>query len=121
MPLGNQGRLIRTAYGNSIVARTDYTYTRDSVSGRDVDLQGNFHGGSVTYYLRNDGLADSIRYIIDSTVPPLIIKLTYNVDRQLEGQLIAWEGGTADQRCQPVEKRGTGDSRGRHQGHHICI
>lgn len=105
-----QGRLMRTTYGNSIVARTDYTYTRDSVSGRDVDLQGNFHGGSVTYYLRNDGLADSIRYIIDSSVPPLIIKLTYNVDRQPEGQLIAWEGGTADQRTVSYYTKGNLDS-----------
>lgn len=106
----SQGRLIRAVYGNSIVARTDYMYNRDSVSGRDVDLQGNFHGGSVTYYLRNDGLADSIRYIIDSTAPLLIIKLTYNADRQLVEQTVHEEGEAPDLRTAYYYSKGNQDS-----------
>jgi len=92
----NQGRLIRATYSNSITARTDYTYTRDSVVGTDYNLQGVPHGGGVTYYLSNDGLARNVRYIIDSTIPPLILNLTYNADRQLEQQTVHEEGEAPD-------------------------
>jgi len=91
-----QGRLTRVTYGNSITVRTDYTYTEDSVVGTDFNLQGNPHGGGVTYYLGNDGLTRNVRYIIDSTIPPLILQLTYNADRQLERQTVNEEGKAPD-------------------------
>lgn len=89
----NRGRVVRVTYSNSLTARTDYTYTKDSVSGMDFDMMGQPHGGSVAYYLGNDGLAVRVRYVIDVSVPPLIFNFTYSAG-QLTEQTIA-EGGKA--------------------------
>jgi len=105
-----EGRVARITYSNSIAARTDYSYSPDSVFARDFDMQGHPHGGRVTYYLRNDGLADRIFYLIDSSVSPLIITLAYNTDRQLTEEIVADEGGTAFLRVVWHYSKGNADS-----------
>lgn len=104
------GRLIQTFYGNSITARTDYSYAKDSMVGRDYDLQGNPHGGSQVYYFRTDGFATKQKYIIDSTITPLIFSFTYNADRQLAEQLIGPEGAAPTSRDVYYYSKGNMDS-----------
>jgi len=106
----HQGRVVRVAYGNSLVARTDYTYTSDSVAGKDFDMLGNPHGGGVTYYLGGDGLATRVRYVIDSTVAPLILTLAYDADRHLTEETVADEHGTAFLRVVWYYSKGNADS-----------
>jgi YD repeat-containing protein len=105
-----QGRLARATYTNSLTARTDYTYFRDSVVATDFNLQGNPHGGGVTFYLSDDGLMRNARYTIDSTIPPLILKLTYNADRQFVEQTVTEEGKDPDLRTIRYYSKGNIDS-----------
>ena len=104
------GRLIRSFYSNSITARTEYTYTRDSMIGRDYDRQGNLHGGSQVFYFGSDGLATREKYIIDNSITPLILTFTYNSQHQLIGQIVGEEGKAPTTRSTYYYSKGNMDS-----------
>jgi len=86
------GRLIRSYYSNSLTARTEYSYTRDSVIGRDFDLQDHPISSATIFYLRNDGLAAHEKYIIDASTAPIVLSFKFNGDRQLIEQTAGEEG-----------------------------
>jgi hypothetical protein len=86
------GRLSQAFYSNSVVARTDYTYTKTVVTGTDFDRQGKVHPGSVVYTIGPDGLATQEKYIFDPGAPALVLGFTFNADRQLVEQIAGDEG-----------------------------
>jgi hypothetical protein len=88
------GRLVKSFYSNSLTARTEYTYTKDSLVGSDFDLQGNRVGSAAVYYLGSDGLATSEKYIIDPSIAPIILSFTYNADRRIVDQTVGEKGKT---------------------------
>lgn len=88
-----QGRLIKETFSNSVVAYTTYTYTKDSVVGKDFDRQGLPHaGGGVIFYLGADGLATREKFIFDDSAPAFIIDFSYNAGKQLVQEIIREEG-----------------------------
>jgi hypothetical protein len=92
------GRLTQAFYSNSIVARTDYTYTKTAVTGTDFDREGKVHPGNVVYTMGPDGLATQEKYIFDPGAPALLLGFTFNSDRQLVEQTAGNEGEAPDMR-----------------------
>jgi len=86
------GRLSQAFYSNSIVARTDYTYTKTTVTGTDFDRAGKIHPGGAVYTIGPDGLATREKYIFDPGVPALLLSFTFNAKRQLVEQVAGAEG-----------------------------
>lgn len=106
-----QGRLTRASYSNSIVAYTTYVYTEDSVVGIDFDRQGNPHaGGGVIFYLGANGLATREKFIIDNSVPAIILDFTYNADRQLIEEVVGRDGEAPESRVVMYYSKGNMDS-----------
>jgi hypothetical protein len=104
------GRLIRSSYSNSLTARTEYTYTKDSVTGNDFDLQGHHVGSTAVFYLGSDGLATSEKYVIDPSIAPIVLSFKYNGDRQLMEQTVGEEGKTPTNRTVFYYSKGNLDS-----------
>ena len=104
------GRLVRSFYSNSLTARTEYTYTKDSLVGNDFDLQGNRVGSAAVYYLGSDGLATSEKYIIGPSIAPIVLSFKYNGDRQLIEQTVGEEGKAPTNRTVYYYSKGNLDS-----------
>jgi len=105
------GRLIRADYSNSVTARTDYKYTKDSVVQQDFDRQGNpQQSGRVIYYLGNDTLVHTMRYFLSPAVPALYFTLTYDTEKRLTEQLVGDDGSAPTSRVVNYYSAGNLDS-----------
>jgi hypothetical protein len=104
------GRLIRSYYSNSTTARTEYTYTKDSIIGRDFDLQDHPVTSATIFYLRSDGLAIGEKYIIEASLPAILLFFNYDADGHLVDQVSGEEGQPFSSRRTSYYSHGNLDS-----------